>query len=210
MIGKLLNIIFLFFTVFVNVYGQEEQKVLQKANNLYKQKQFDLSLPEYRKAVTINPENPVAHYNFGNVLFRKEQWPDAEIAYNKAMELAKTTAAKEKAVYNKGVAYSRQKKLEESIQAYKNALKLDPNDEDARVNLQKALHELNKQQSGEKSQKKEQKKQQQREQPKQNQSKLNKKQVEQLLKALRQKEQEVQQKMQQQRTRTTSNPEKDW
>lgn len=210
MMRRIMNFVLL---VFFNatLYAQEDVKALHKANKFYRQKQFDLSLPEYRKAVTINPENPVAQYNFGNVLFRKEQWAEAELAYNNAMEHAKTTAAKEKAVYNKGVSFSRQKKLEESIQAYKNALKLDPDDEDARVNLQKALHELKKQQqSGDKSQKKEQQKQQQTQPPKQNQSKLNKKQVEQLLKALRQKEQEVQQKMQQQRARTTSNPEKDW
>ena len=43
---------------------------------------------------------------------------------------------------NQGVALMKQKKLEESINAWKNALKLDPNDLDARDNLQKALQEL--------------------------------------------------------------------
>ena len=37
-----------------------------------------------------------------------------------------------------------QKKLEESIEAYKNALRYNPDDKEARENLQKALLELKK------------------------------------------------------------------
>lgn len=196
----------------LNAFSQDEQLPLRKGNMLYKQKEFDKSLPEYQKAVAINPANPVAQYNFGNVLFRKQNFSEAELAYAKAVETATEKARKENALYNKGVSLSKQKKLEESIVAYKNALKLDPNDEDARINLQKALLELKKKNEAadSKSPKKQQQKQQPKQQPKENQSKLNKKQVEQLLKALRQREQEVQQKMQQNKTRSTTNPEKDW
>ena len=193
-------------------FSQQEQPVLRKANQLYKQKEFDKSLPEFQKAVQINPENPVAQYNFGNVLYRKQSYAEAELAYSIAVQKSSEKSRKENAFYNKGVALSRQKKLEESIAAYKEALKLDPSDEAARLNLQKALLELKKKTDSEnsKSPKKQEQKQQQKQQPKQNQSKLNKKQVEQLLKALRQREQEVQQKMQQNKTRSTTNPEKDW
>jgi tetratricopeptide (TPR) repeat protein len=193
-------------------FSQEEQPLLRKGNMLYKQKQFDKSLPEYQKAVAINPANPVAQYNFGNVLFRKQNFSEAEMAYSKAVENATEKARRENALYNKGVSLSKQKKLEESIVAYKNALKLDPNDEDARINLQKALLELKKknESSDSKSPKKNQQKQQPKQQPKQNQSKLNKKRVEELLNALRDREKEVQQKVQQNKTRSTTNPEKDW
>ena len=198
--------------VVIDVYSQQEQEVLRKGNELYKQKQYDKSLPEFQKAVGINPENPVAQYNFGNVLFRKQNYSEAERAYTKAVEVSADNMRKENAWYNKGVSLSQQKKLEESIIAYKNALKLDPADVDARINLQKALLELKKKNESQNSNtpNKQQQKQQQKQQPKQNQSKLNKKQVEQLLKALRQREQQVQQKMQENKTRSTTNPEKDW
>src|SRR5687768_14274369 len=110
-------------------FSQQEQPVLRKANQLYKQKEFDKSLPEFQKAIAINPENPVAQYNFGNVLFRKQNYAEAELAYSKAVEKATEKSRKENALYNKGVSLSKQKKLEESIVAYKNALKLDPADE---------------------------------------------------------------------------------
>ncbi|HUR11487.1 MAG TPA: tetratricopeptide repeat protein, partial [Flavitalea sp.] len=176
-------------------------------NILYKQKKFDVSSPEFRKALTINPSNPVAYYNLGNSLFRQQNWPEAEMTYSKAIEASSNSSQKEKATYNKGVSLSKQKKLEESIFEYKNALKLNPSDEDARVNLQKALLERKKDASKNQGSSKQQKP---RQQPRQNQSKLTKKQVEQLLRALRQKEQDVQQKMQQNKTRSTTNPEKDW
>ena len=48
---------------------------------------------------------------------------------------------RQSAYYNKGVAMIRQKKIEESIDAWKNALRLNPADSDARENLVKALLE---------------------------------------------------------------------
>ena len=52
------------------------------------------------------------------------------------------------AYYNAGVVYSSQKKIEESIEEYKNALRLNWKDTKARENLQKALLELKKQSGG--------------------------------------------------------------
>ena len=48
-----------------------------------------------------------------------------------------------KGLYNKGVALQNNNKLPECIHAYKQALKLDPTDEDARQNLQRALKQQN-------------------------------------------------------------------
>lgn len=51
-----------------------------------------------------------------------------------------------KSFYNKGVILSQQKNLKESIEAYKNALRINPADKEARENLQKDLLELKKKQ----------------------------------------------------------------
>ena len=107
----------------------------------------------------------------------------------------------------------RQQKLEESIQSWKEALKLNPTDKETRDNLEKALRELRKKQEEEKKQKKEQKKdkkEQEKEQPQKQQSKLSQQRVEQLLKALQQKEKEVNARLNQQKVAGVSRPEKDW
>ena len=195
--------------------GQETNAAIRKGNLLYKKGDYPHSIPENRKAVELEPTNPVANYNFGNALFRNNNFDESIKAYNKSIESTKDDVYRERAYYNKGVSYSQQKKLVESINAYKSALKIDPNDEDARHNLQKALYELKKQNQQKENQEKEEEKKQdqnekQKEKPRQQQSKLNKKQVENLLKALQQKEQDVQKKMQQNKTRAAGQPDKDW
>lgn len=182
---------------------------MRAGNRLYKQKAFQHALPEYQKAVSQDPANPVARYNLANAQFRSNQFAEAEKEYGAAVENGKDSDFKQMATYNKGVALTRQKKLLESIEAYKEALKMNPADADARFNLQKALSELKKQ--TESDQKKQEQKQQQKQQPKpQQQNPTNKRQIEQWLNSLRQKEQEVQRKIQENRSRAVSRPEKDW
>lgn len=201
-------------------FGQNVNTDIRNGNKLYQQKSFDQSAVEYKKALTVAPENPVANYNFGNARFRTNQFDEAAHSYESTIANSKEKPVREKSFYNKGVTYSKQQKLEESIEAWKNALKLDSNDQEARENLQKALLEKKKQQEKEQQKKdKEDKKKDKQDQdknkdkqdqkPDEQQSKLNKKQVEQLLKALEQKEKEVQQKMQS-KNASPSKLDKDW
>ncbi|NII24139.1 tetratricopeptide repeat protein [Pseudoflavitalea sp. X16] len=193
--------------------AQTENKAIRSGNKLYKEGKYDKALPEYEKAATQNPANPVSHYNLGNAQFRKEDFTASEKNFDTAVSTATTNELKQKSTYNKGVSLSKQKKLQESIDAYKKALRLNPNDKDTRYNLEKALSELKKQNEQKEQQQpkqnQQQKKQQQKQQPKPKQT-LDKKKIEQFLKSLEQKEQEVQRKMQQNRTRATTQPEKDW
>ena len=151
-------------------------------------------------------------YNLGNSFFRSTRFEEAANVFDKTANETKDVGLKQRSTYNEGVSYSKQQKLEQSIEAYKSAVLLDPTDQDARINLQKALMEQKKKQppqpKKEDDKKKEQNKNnQQQQKPKSN---LTKKQVEQLLRALQQREQQVQQKMQQNRNRTAGQQEKDW
>ncbi|THU41589.1 tetratricopeptide repeat protein [Niastella caeni] len=188
------------------VKAQDENGAIREGNKQYHQGQYDKALPEYQKAITQNPGSSVARYNLANARYRTGNLPEAEKSFDELIEKTPEKNYKVKGYYNKGVTLTKQKKLLESIQAYKNALKLDPTDEDARFNLQKALMELKKQTQGQ-EQKQPQQKQQQK---KQQNNKLDKKKIEQYLKSLEQKEQEVQRKIQQNRSRSVSQPEKDW
>lgn len=202
-----------------SLHAQDANAFISNGNKLYRENSFDKSVAEYSKAIAEAPKNPVASYNLGNAHFRSNHLEEAVNAYDASLENNYKKPEREKAFYNKGVAYSKAKKLAESIDAWKNALKLDATDKEARENLQKALLEQKKQQQQKdnekkddkekkkEDQKKEQDKQQQ--QPRDQQSKLTKKQVEQLLKALAQKEKEVQQKMQQ-KNASPAGQDKDW
>ena len=210
--------------------AQNGNNLIRSGNRYYKKKQLDQSLQQYQAAVKKAPDNPAANYNLGNAQFRKNDYDAAGRSYDASV--AHSSADKsmqEKGFYNKGVAMMKQKKLQESIDAWKSALKLDATDADARENLEKALMEQKKQQSQQqqnqknqqkdKKDKKDEKKnqdqqnqnqQQQQQQPKPQPSRLNKQQVEQLLKALQQRENDLQNKMNQNKVRTPNQPDKDW
>jgi len=190
----------------VLVKAQEENGDIREGNKLYHNGQFDKAMPAYQKAIAQNPANLTARYNLANARYRTGNMPEAEKAYDDLIQHTTEKKYKEKGYYNKGVTFTKQKKLPESIEAYKDALKLDPADEDARFNLQKALSEQKKQ-----NQSQQQQKQQPQKQPKQKpENKPDKKKLEQYLKSLEQKEQDVQRKMQQNRARSVTQPEKDW
>jgi Ca-activated chloride channel family protein len=151
-------------------------------------------------------------------LYKREEIEQALKAFDETIETTDDPELKTKALYNKAVLLHKSNRLNEAIEAYKQALRLSPNDEEVRKNLQLALRARKQQQPEEK--KKEQKQQQKpkeekkKEQPKPQQpkpqkSKLTKKQAEQYLKALEQKEKELQEKMQK-KTGAPNQPEKDW
>jgi Ca-activated chloride channel family protein len=204
------------------VQGQAANTAIHRGNQLYRQQQYAESRASYEKALAADPKNATAEYNSGNALFRGNDHEEAIAAYDNTISHSSSLPLKQKAFYNKGVAYSRQQKLPESIDAWKEALKLDPNDQEARDNLEKALREKKKQDQQQQQNKdkkdkpKDQPKNQNKPQPDQQppqqqqpQSKLSKQQVEQLLRALEQKEKEVQQKMQK-GSPVPSKNEKDW
>ena len=196
--------------------AQKNDAAIRRGNELYKQKNYEGSQQEYNKALAADPKNATANYNNGNAQFRANKQDESIQSYDNTIDNSTDKTVREKAFYNKGVALSKQQKLQESINAWKESLKLDANDNDARENLQKALQELKKQQEqknnedkDKKDKKQDQKQKQPEQKPQQQQSKLNKQQVEQLLKAMEQKEKEIQQKMQKGNPQPNK-PEKDW
>jgi Ca-activated chloride channel family protein len=218
---KQLFILPLIIFLSMNAVAQQERPLIRTGNKLYREKQYQESGTAYNKALGMAPENPVASYNLGNASFRTNRFEEAVNAYDASIGNSKKIPVKEKGYYNKGVAMMKQQKLQESIQAWKNALKLDPSDQEARENLQKALMEQKKQEEEQKQKEKEKEKEkdkkdqqqqnqkQKDQQPPKPQSNLTKKQVEQLLKALQQKEKEVQEKLQS-RNSASGRQEKDW
>jgi len=197
--GKVILVILL-STVLLSAAAQQDQSLLIKGNELYKKQQYDKAADVYQKATDINAKNPKAEYNLGNALYKGKKNGAAQKAYDAAAEDAKEPTIKSRAYYNKGVSLTAEKKLEESIDAYKQALRLNPLDDEARDNLQKALNELKKQPQQKNQDQKNQdqnkdNKQNNKQQP-QNKSKLNQKQAERMLNTLRQQEKKLQQDQQ--------------
>lgn len=187
--------------------AQQVDEIIKKGNDLYKQKQYDPAKTAYEEALAKDTANTTAKFNLANTSYRLSRSTEAINSFDQLAKKYQDADEKSKAYYNKGVVLSNQKRLEESIDAYKDALRQDPDDKEARENLQKALLELKKKTPPPKKedQKKKQQNKKQKEQPK-----MNQKEAEQKLKLLEQKEKELQQRMQQQKSKTGSGGNKDW
>lgn len=210
------QVLILFLAIAGIQRGNAQNTAIREGNKLYKEGRYDDALTAYDKAVKKNPGDATAMYNRSNTLAKKGDKAAAMEAYDKIISNTADAGIKERSYYDKGVLHQQQQQLDESIEAWKAALKLDPEDKSARENLEKALREKKKQEQKKDEKKKDEqkkdkpdKKEQDKPKPEPQQSKLNQKQVEQLLKALEQKEKEVQKKLQQ-RTASPNHPEKDW
>jgi tetratricopeptide (TPR) repeat protein len=166
-----------------------------------------------------------AQYNLGNALYKNKLPDDAVAAYDAAIQLGKLPLDKAGAFYNKGVVLQNNKKLAECIDAYKDALRLNPADEDARLNLQKALLQQKQQQQQQQrkikkkrsprtiqkqNEKQKQDEKEKDERPKPQPSKMTKKEAEEKLKALLQQEKRLQDKLRKVNAASPSKPDKDW
>ena len=147
-------------------------------------------------------------------MYKSDKKDEAIAAYEKAVEAMNVPLEKSNSLYNKGVVLQNDKKTEDCIVNYKNALKTDPNNVDARHNLQLALQkqkeDKQKQDEQNKKDKQEDDKNKNDQQPKPQQSNLTQKDAEQKLQALLQKEKELQDKLHKVGTSSPNKPEKDW
>ena len=204
--GKVAFIIVIIFQLVKIVQAQEVNEAINNANELYKQQQYEQAENEYRKVLEEDPSNQIARFNLGNTLYRLGKLQEASQIFNDLATKEKEKEMRTKAFYNYGVMMTKQKKLEESIEAYKNALRTDPADTMARENLQKALLELKKKNPPKKKEEKQKKDEKKPQPPK---SKMNQNEAEQKMKLLQQKEKEVQERLQKNSKSGSSQP-KDW
>ena len=199
------------FLVSLPAKSQDDEKAIQKGNGYYKQQQFEKAAVEYNRVMAANPANTTAKFNLANSLQKQGKQEEALKEFSALIEKTTEKDLKSKSYYNKGVVLTGQKKLEESIEAYKNALRQNPDDKEARENLQKALLELKKKNPPKKKEEKENpKKKQQEQQKKQQQPKMSPKEAEQRLKLLEQKEKDVSQRLHKEKSKSGGGQAKDW
>ena len=204
-----LVILFLIASMYSFAQSKPVEKIIQAGNDYYKQQQFAKAAEEYRKAIETDPSNATAKFNQANAFYKQDKKVDAARIFAEVANDISDKGIRSKALYNKGVILTQQKNLKESIEAYKNALRNNADDKEARENLQKALLEL-KNKNADKKKENEQPKKKKEDQKKQSQPKMNPKEADQRLKLLQQKEKEVQQRVQKEKTKTGGSQAKDW
>ncbi|HLG94557.1 MAG TPA: tetratricopeptide repeat protein [candidate division Zixibacteria bacterium] len=136
------------------------KKEISKGNQSYRQGNYEKAAKHYRSAEIDRPGSSVAAYNLGTALVTGRNY---EEALPKLGEAASKLTGLEVALahYNIGNGLFGAGKFEEAVGAYKEALEINPNDRDAKYNLElalKMLEEQKKNQKNQKNQKQDQKK----------------------------------------------------
>jgi tetratricopeptide (TPR) repeat protein len=219
--------------VSVAVYGQKtERDYLRSGNKLYKDSTFVKAEVDYRKALELEPKSTDAMYNLGNALLMQQKAKEAMEQFEAASRVEKDKAKLAQIYHNMGVILQSSKQLPQCIEAYKQALRNNPKDDETRYNLALAQKQLKDQQqqqdqNQEKDQKQDQKKdeqqqnkdqqeqdkkdqQQNNQQQQQNENQMSKENAEQLLKAAMQDEKNVQDKVKKAVQVQGRKLEKDW
>lgn len=199
--------------------AQTDRQLVKQGNKEYRAGNMANAEVAYRKALEKNPRNPQAAYNLGNALLAQDKDSAAVVQFERAVKLETAPLRKAHGYHNMGVVCQKNKLFGEAIEAYKNALRLNPTDHESRYNLelckrqqkkQEQQQQQNKQQEKDKNgnnekqeqekekqqkpqDKKEDKQQPQQPQPQKNQ--MNKDNAEQLLNAAMQQEKNTQQRM---------------
>ena len=224
-------IIFLFLTALsVSAYADNKQarKLTRKGNSLFRSEKRQEAQVNYLKAYRADSTDARVLYNLSTSMFpadykliQKERCDTMAQMFEKSAQAETNPLRKAQAFHNEGVAYQGVKEFTKAIEAYKNALRHNPNDDESRYNLVLCQRQLKNQQDNNQQnqqdqnkqdqnkqdqdkQKQEQEKQKQEKQDKKDQQEqpqetkeppMSKENAEQLLNAAMQKEKETQKRM---------------
>lgn len=155
--NKLLSIISLLLFASITIGQTEEKILLNKGVEAYNKQQYITALNYFNKGYEINGDYNASLFNSGNTAFLNDSINIAKDLFSEYVSTVDNKIDKSRGYYNLGnVQYkeyeqlksdpkkSREsiKVLKESIESYKNAIRNNPKDIDARHNLGLAMSKL--------------------------------------------------------------------
>lgn len=118
-------------------------RAMKTGNEAYQRGNYSAAQVAFQEATFQKPENPVAHYNLGAVLYRSGKFGEAVQAFREALVRhggeTEETLNQAHIYYNLGNAQFKTGDLRRAIEAYRHSLRLNPQDADAQHNLALAL-----------------------------------------------------------------------
>jgi Ca-activated chloride channel family protein len=117
------------------IKAQPGRSDIRQGNRYFKSEKFENAELAYRRAAEEKKVSKLAEFNLGDALYRQKKYEEAGRQFEAAAsnEMVKTNTAK--AYHNLGNSLLQAGKVEESINAYKDALRRNPGDLDTKYNL---------------------------------------------------------------------------
>lgn len=189
--------------------AQNERKFVRQGNKYYLEALknaesqdtvlFNKSEIEYRKALEKKPENNQWKFNMADAIYKQHKFDESAEKFKEIADRTLDKVDKSRSLHNLGNSLLMNNKIDESIDAYKEALRNNPRDLETKYNLLYAMEKKKQQQQ--KQQQQQQNQDQNKDQNQQNkdqqpqQSKISKQNAEQMLQALENNEKKIQDKV---------------
>lgn len=161
----LLTVILLFMSAF--------NDKAREGNRAYERGDYETAASLYMEAIQQEPENARLYFNLGNALAKMGKAQEAAAAWDQFKELNESPVEKSKAVYNQGNTAAEQKEWDKALKSYRDALKLNPNDLDAKHNYEMAVKQKQEQEQNQDQQQQDQNQDQNQDQQQQQQQQQN-------------------------------------
>jgi Ca-activated chloride channel homolog len=143
--GALYMSLLLLFLAVCGTTTAQTSRYIQQGNKLYEQQKYKEAADDYSKVLAKDPTNTTGLFNFGNSLYQQKQFDSSRKVMAAAEKTVKDKPGKAAANYNIGNTYMSQQKWEDAINSYKQTLRNNPQDADAKYNLSYAEQMLKKQ-----------------------------------------------------------------
>lgn len=192
-------------------------RLVRQGNRAFQAKDYKAAEKCYLKALQSEPRNARARFNLADTYLSQENPQEALKHYAEAAKQEPNKLVRAMSYHNMGYAHHKQKQYDKAIDYYKEALRLNPADEDTRYNLALAQKQKKEQKQNQQQQQKQDKKQdrnrqkqdQDQQQQQQQPDQLSQENVDQLLQLSRQAENQTRRKLEQMQPRKKSLP-KNW
>ena len=146
-------ILFLVFVLSVTSgFSQKEKKRVRQGNTEFGEENYPDAEKEYRKALMEKPGYIKGTFNLGDAMYEQENYEESNKLFTEVVEREATADQKADAYYNLGNTFMKENKFQESIDAYKSSLRLEPDNSDAKYNLEYARKKLKEQQQQQQNQ----------------------------------------------------------
>ena len=127
--------VFLLAALGASAQNMPERSEVRRGNRQYNKGNYEKSIERYERALEAAPESFEATYNLGNALYKAERFDKAEQTMRRAAaDSLRTDEERAEAFYNLGNAQFKQQKYKEALESYKQSLRLNPADQQAKYN----------------------------------------------------------------------------
>jgi len=136
-----LLLLLLILLVPVNLNAQKGRAENSEANVLYQRGLYEEALRKYQKALEKNPDSAVIKFNSGDAQYQMKAFEKALEAFEASL-VTEDKHLRAHSFYNRGNTLYRNGDLQGAVESYKEALRLNPDDLDAKYNLEYVLKQL--------------------------------------------------------------------